>query len=222
MSDRPISSEPAFPIVISGPSGVGKTSLVDRLLLLDRRCIRSVSATTRAPREREKDGESYFFVGEAEFLERRSRGDLAESAVYNGAWYGTPRSFLEGKVAGGLCVILTIEVQGGMQVRSIYPEAVLVFVVPPSWEELAHRLLSRGTEDASAVDKRIRRGREETAELLAYDYVVVNDSLDRCAENLAAIVRAERRRRARLTAEALRTGTGAGSPVQSPEGRRER
>lgn len=191
-------TDAAFPIVISGPSGVGKTSVVDRLLRLDRRCTRSVSVTTRPPRADERDGESYIFVTGPRFEETRAAGALAESAIYNGYWYGTPKSFLDGKLAAGLSVVLNIEVQGGAQVRANYPDAVLIFVIPPSWEDLRHRLLGRRTEGPDAVEARIRRGHEEMLFAKEYDYVAVNDDVDRCAEEIAAIVRAERRRTSRL------------------------
>jgi guanylate kinase len=190
--------EAAFPVVVSGPSGVGKTSLVDRLLLQDPRCIRSVSATTRPPRGDEVDGRSYFFVSDQRFRELEEKGDLAELAVYNGAWYGTPKAFLEAKVASGLSVVLNIEVQGGLQVRRHYPNAVLIFVLPPSWEDLRARLLGRGTDTPEAVDGRIRRAHEELCEIERYDYVIVNDLLDSCVADLSAILRAERRRVSRL------------------------
>lgn len=190
--------EAAFPVVVSGPSGVGKTSLVDRLLLHDPRCVRSVSATTRAPRGDEVDGRSYFFVDDRKFRELEEKGELAESAVYNGARYGTPKAFLESKIASGLSVVLNIEVQGGLQVRHHYPDALLIFVLPPSWEDLRARLLGRGTDSPEAVEGRIRRAHEELGEVERYDYVIVNDLLDSCVADLAAILRAERRRVARL------------------------
>jgi len=191
-------NDAAFAIVVSGPSGVGKTSVVDRFLRLDPRCVRSVSVTTRPPREGEQPGESYTFTSEPRFLAMRDRGDLAESAVYNGAWYGTPRPFLDEKLGMGISVVLNIEVQGGEQVRAGYPDAVLVFIIPPSWEELRQRLLGRKTEMNEVFDARIRRGHEEMLYAPKYDYLVVNDDVDRCANEIAAIVRAERRRTSRL------------------------
>lgn len=190
--------EVAFPVVVSGPSGVGKTSVVDRLLLQDPRCVRSVSATTRPPRGDEVDGQSYFFVGDAKFGELQRSGQLAESAIYNGAWYGTPKSFLESKIAAGFCVVMNIEVLGGFQVRHHYPDAVLIFIVPPSWQALRERLLGRATDGPEAVEGRIRRAHEEMAEAEKYDYVIVNDDLEACAADLIAIIRAERRRASRL------------------------
>ena len=118
-----ISGKVGFPLVVSGPSGVGKTCLVDRLLKVDSRCVRSVSSTTRAIRGGEVDGQSYSFVTEEQFLHLRERGGLAESARYNEAWYGTPKAALDEKLAEGLCVLLNIEVVGGLQIRDHYPEA---------------------------------------------------------------------------------------------------
>jgi guanylate kinase len=187
------------PIVVSGPSGVGKTSVVDRLLRIDPRCVRSVSTTTRPPRAGEKEGESYFFTDEGTFLAMRERGEFAESAVYDGAWYGTPKPFLNEKLRAGLSVVLNIEVQGGALMRESYPEAVLIFIIPPSWEDLRQRLLGRRTETAEAVESRILRGREEMLYASQYDYLVVNDDVDRCADEIGSIVRAERRRISRLS-----------------------
>jgi guanylate kinase len=188
----------AFAVVISGPSGVGKTSLVDRLLRLDPRCTRSVSMTTRPPRPEERDGMSYTFTSASHFEEMRAAGAFAESALYSGHWYGTPKSFLKEKLEAGLSVVLNIEVQGGAQVRASYPDAVLIFVIPPSWEELRQRLLGRRTEKADIVEARIRRGYEEMLFAEEYDYVAVNDDVDRCAGEIASIVLAERRRTSRL------------------------
>lgn len=184
----------AFPLVLSGPSGVGKTSIVDLLLARDPRCVRSISATTRSIRPGETEGESYYFVDEERFLQLRSQDGLAESARYSDAWYGTPKEPLERRLADGYCVILNIEVQGGLQLRRVYPEAVLVFVVPPSWDELLRRLQGRETDSRDVIEARTRRAHEEMEELTHYDYVLVNDDLERCASDLIAIVRAERRR----------------------------
>jgi guanylate kinase len=124
----------------------------------------------------------------------RASEELAESAQYNGAWYGTPRRPLEDRLAEGRCVVLNIEVQGGLQVRERYPDAVLLFVLPPSWERLRERLTGRGTDTPEAIEARIRRAHEELREITHYPYVVVNDELERCAGDLIAIVRSEKRR----------------------------
>ena len=193
-----IGREVGFPLVVSGPSGVGKTSLVDILLRTIPRCMRSVSSTTRSIRAGEVDGGSYSFVTEEQFLQLRDRDGFAESARYNKAWYGTPKAPLDAKLAGGSCVVLNIEVDGGLQIHDRYADAVLVFVLPPSWEELRRRLLGRQTDTIEVVEARIQRAREEVQVIDRYDYVIINDDLDRCAQDLAAIVRAERRKVARL------------------------
>lgn len=195
---RWVRDDVAFPIVISGPSGAGKTSVVDLFLHGDPRCTRSVSATTRPPRGDEVDGRNYFFVDEERFLQMRDRGELVEWAEYIGHWYGTPKAFLDSKLRTGISVILNIECQGAFQVRDHDPDAVLIFVVPPTWEEVRRRLQGRGTDTQESIEGRIRRGREELETIPHYDYVVVNDDLERCASDLSAIVRAERRRRMRL------------------------
>lgn len=188
----------AFPLVVSGPSGVGKTSVVDRFLeIVGPLCERSVSATTRSMRAGEEDGRDYFFVPQERFLRMRESQELAECAVYNGHWYGTPVSRLEERVGAGRIVVLNIEVQGGFQVRERYPDAVLVFIVSPSWDEIRRRLERRGTDTPEQIERRIERGKEEMLEARRYDYVIVNDVVDRCAQDLATIVRAERLRVAR-------------------------
>lgn len=186
----------AFPIVISGPSGVGKTTLVAGLLTGDRSTCKSVSATTRPPREGEKDGEAYFFVTAEEF-EVMKGADLVEWAEVHGHLYGTPKSFVDGKLQGGLDVILNIDVQGGAQVRKHFPDAVLVFILPPSLDELESRIRSRGAEDTTEIEVRLENAREEIRKAPAYDYIVVNDRLEDAVHEVLAIIEAERHRRQR-------------------------
>jgi guanylate kinase len=197
MIERLTIRPPSFPFVVSGPSGVGKTSVVDRLLEIDPVCERSVSATTRPPRVGEEDGRDYFFVSKERFLHMRDAGELAECALYNGHWYGTPAHRLDQRIAAGRIVVLNIEIQGGFQVRARYPNAVLAFVITPTWDDIRRRLESRGTDTAEQIEQRIRRGMEELQEAPKYDFVIVNDRVERCADDLAAIVRAEMLRVAR-------------------------
>ena len=183
----------AFPIVISGPSGAGKTTLVNGLLERDPGIVDSVSSTTRAPRPGEVDGESYFFVSEAEF-ERQKQGELIEWAEVHGHFYGTPKAFVDGHLRAGRDVVLNIDVQGGASVRKAFPNAVLIFILPPSMAVLEERIRGRGTDDPEVIRVRLENARGEVRVAEQYDYVVVNDDLEETVSALHAIVASERRR----------------------------
>ncbi|MCA9757683.1 MAG: guanylate kinase [Candidatus Eisenbacteria bacterium] len=185
---------PAFPVVVSGPSGVGKTVLCDRLLSQLDHAVRSVSATTRPPRGNEKDGESYFFYSETEFREAISNEEMAEHAEVHGRLYGTPKAFLDENLSAGRSVVLNIDVQGGLQLKRSYSGSVMVFVLPPSWAVLEERLRGRKSDTAEQIEGRLERAREEVEEIARYEYVVVNDDLNRAVQELVGIVRAERSR----------------------------
>lgn len=187
----------AFLIVLSGPSGVGKTTLVDRLLADDPLVRRSISATTRTHRAGEVDGRDYFFVNRERF-EAMKAGDLVEWADVHGALYGTPRRFLEGELAAGRDVILNIDIQGGDQVKRSFPGAVMVFILPPSFRVLEDRLRARGDVSGDGLKVRLANARKEIEAGARYDYIIVNDSVERAAAELAAIVTAERCRRQRM------------------------
>ena len=178
-------------IVISGPSGAGKSTVVNRAIQgRDDMCF-STSVTTRAPRPGEVDGKDYFFIDEDRFQEMVEHGELLEHARYVAHSYGTPKAFVEKQMAAGFNVILDIEVQGARQVKERSPEAVLIFILPPSMEELRRRLENRGTDSAEVIDARLRRAREELKEASIYDYIIVNDKLDEAAAEFAAILKAE-------------------------------
>jgi guanylate kinase len=174
--------------VITGPSGVGKGTLIRGLLERVPGLELSVSATTRAPRPGEKDGVEYHFLTPSEFSARADAGDFVEHATYSGNRYGTLRSELERRVAAGVPVVLEIEVEGARQVRSAMPEAVQVFIAPPSWEALRARLVGRGTDDADAVSERLRTAERELEALPEFGHVVVNDRLEDATAELASIV----------------------------------
>ena len=178
-------------IVISGPSGAGKSTVVFKAIEgRDDFCF-STSVTTRKPRPGEVDGREYFFVDLDRFKEMVDNDELLEHAEYVANSYGTPRAYVEQKMNEGLNVLLDIEVQGARQIREKKPDAVLVFVIPPSMEELRRRLEGRGTDTARAIEARLIRARQEYAEADFYDYIIVNDDADRAASELSAIITAE-------------------------------
>jgi guanylate kinase len=175
--------------VVTGPSGVGKGTLIRTLRERIPELELSVSATTRAPRPGERDGVDYWFLTDEEFDRRVADGDFVEHATYSGRRYGTPRSELARRTAAGIPVLLEIEVQGARQVRAAMPEAVQVFVAPPSLEALRARLVGRGTDDAEQVERRLRVAEEELAAQDEFAEVVVNDRLEDAVAELEAIVR---------------------------------
>lgn len=185
-----------FPIVVSGPSGSGKTTLVAKLLGTDPALERSVSVTTRPPRTGEVNGESYFFVGIDEF-EALKRGKLIEWANVHGYLYGTPRDFIRERLEKGIDVVLCVDIQGGRQVRKVFPDAVTIFILPPSFEVLEQRIKRRAADPAETIKTRLENAREELRALPEYEYVVVNDDLDGAVASLHSIIDSERLRRTR-------------------------
>lgn len=186
----------AFTIVVSGPSGAGKTTLVAELIQRDPALQRSVSCTTRAPRDGEEEGVAYFFLSDAEF-EAQKKGNLIEWAEVHEHYYGTPRDAIEEALGKGLDVVLNIDVQGGRQVKKSFPDAVMVFILPPSFEVLERRIRGRATDSEDDIKLRLEDAREEIRALPAYDYVVVNDELDEAVDAMKAIIDSERCRRTR-------------------------
>ncbi len=174
--------------VITGPSGVGKGTLIRGLMERHRELQLSVSATTRAPRPGERDGVDYHFLDREEFERRVDAGEFVEHADYAGRSYGTLRSELEGRVRAGAPVVLEIEVQGARQVRSSVPDAVQVFIAPPSLQALRTRLIGRGTDDPEEVERRLRVAAEELEAQPEFAHVVVNDRLQDALEQLTAVV----------------------------------
>jgi guanylate kinase len=175
--------------VITGPSGVGKGTLIRTLRERVPELELSVSATTRGPRAGERDGVDYHFLTDAEFERRVQAGDFVEHAAYSGRRYGTLRSELEARTAAGAPVVLEIEVQGARQVRTTLPEAVQVFIAPPSEEALRTRLVGRGTDSPDDVARRLATAEDELAAQDEFDFKVVNDRLDEAVDELVEIVR---------------------------------
>jgi guanylate kinase len=175
--------------VITGPSGVGKGTLIRELLRHVSGLELSVSATTRSPRQGEANGRDYHFLDREEFDRRAQEGDFLEHATYSGNRYGTLRSEVERRLADGVSVVLEIEVQGARQVRAAMPESVQVFIAPPTPESLRERLAKRGTDSADQIDERLRTAEIELAAQEEFPHVVVNDEVTRAASELEGIVR---------------------------------
>ncbi len=180
-------------IVLSGFSGAGKGTLVKALLKKYNDYALSISMTTRAPREGERDGVEYFFSTREKFEETIVNNGLIEYALYCGNYYGTPRAYVEEQMAAGKNVILEIEIQGALKIKEKFPESLLIFVTPPSADELKRRLEGRGTESADVIAQRLARATEESEGIEAYDYIVVNDDLDTCVGEVHRLVEAARR-----------------------------
>ena len=174
--------------VVSGFSGAGKGTLMKELLKRYDNYALSVSATTRQPREGEKDGEDYFFVNREYFQQMIEEGRLVEYAQYVNHYYGTPRDYVEKKMAEGKDVILEIEIQGALKVKKRFPDALLIFVTPPSAGELRRRLVGRGTETIEVINARLRRAAEEASGMEAYDYLLINDEIDACVEQMHQLI----------------------------------
>lgn len=179
-------------IVLSGFSGAGKGTVVKNILKTHEEYAVSISATTRAPREGETDGREYFFKTVDEFKEMIAADDLIEYAQYVGNYYGTPRRYVEEQLAAGKNIILEIEIQGALNIKKMYPDAVLMFLMPPTAAELENRLRGRGTEDEATIQARLFRASEEAEGVEAYDYIVINDTVEECTERIHRIVASEK------------------------------
>ena len=178
-------------LVISGSSGVGKSTVIREVMSQRPDLYFSVSFTTREPREGEVNGVNYNFVTREDFEDRIAKGEFLEYAEYVGNYYGTSMTVIREHLDQGTDVLLDIEVQGAAKVREKLPEAVTLFIIPPSLEELRHRLEGRGTESAETINARLQRAREELKEASLYDYIIVNDKIEEAADEFAAILKAE-------------------------------
>ncbi|MDK2925213.1 MAG: guanylate kinase [Bacillota bacterium] len=191
-------------IVLSGPSGAGKGTVCQLLRQRNPRLAYSVSATTRAPRPGEKHGVNYFFLNREEFETWRARGEFLEWAEVYGNLYGTPRSYVEERLASGQDVLLEIDTQGALQVKASFPTGVFIFLLPPSFAELKARITQRGTESENERMRRLAAAQSEIAQLRAYDYLVVNDKVEEAVARVEAILMAEHARVNRFSDEELK------------------
>ena len=180
-------------LVVSAPSGCGKGTILGEILK-DDSFYYSISATTRAPREGEQDGVNYHFITKEEFEQRIAQGGMLEYAQYCGNYYGTPKKEVEQMRDAGRDVILEIEVEGAMKVRALCPDAVFLFIAPPSVEELRRRLNKRGTEAAEVIEERVSQASRELSYANRYDYIIVNGELEKAIQDFRAVVRAEKLR----------------------------
>lgn len=185
---------PGCIFIVSAASGTGKTTLVSELLRSDAHIQPSISCTTRAPREGEINGKHYFFISRADFQARISKGEFLEYAQVYDNYYGTSSVWVEETVASGVDVLLEIDVQGAQQVRRLLPQAISIFILPPSMTELARRLNGRGTESNETITKRLSTAQSEIETAPDFDYIIINDDLGQACMDLISIVRAERLR----------------------------
>jgi len=185
--------------ILSAPSGTGKTTLINRLTALFPEMLLSISCTTRERRAGEVHGRDYRFIGTKKFSAMKAKGEFAEWAKVHGCLYGTPRSPLDRNIERGRDVLLDIDVQGARKIKRVYPQAVSIFLLPPSWRELEKRLALRGTDAKETIRRRLANARREIQEIMKYDYYVTNQQIRQAVQHLKSIVVAERLKIARVS-----------------------
>jgi guanylate kinase len=184
--------------VVAAPSGAGKSSLVGALLQVDSHLVVAVSHTTRAPRGQEQQGREYHFIDESTFRSMAERGEFLEWAEVHGHLYGTSRGAIEERITGGQDVVLEIDWQGALQIKTLFPNAVLIFILPPSWEELLQRLQRRGEDPPDVIRQRMANARIEVSQARHFDFVIINASFETALFDLKAIVHSQRLKYAAL------------------------
>lgn len=192
------SPKKGLPIVLSAPSGGGKSTIAEEVISRSQRIVRSISCTTREPRSNEQNGEDYFFLSEDEFKKKIDEKAFLEWAVVHENYYGTPQANTTMQLDAGNDVVLVIDPQGAASVRKIYPQGIYIFVVPPTWDALKSRLKGRGTDDESSMDLRMADAKIELRSLKHYDYLVLNDTLEQAVEDVVGILRSEHLRLSNL------------------------
>lgn len=185
-------------VVLSGPSGSGKDTVLEKLKGMDIVFDKTISATTRQMRDGEKDGVDYYFIDKNTFEEKINNQEFLEYTIYNNNYYGTPKSEVERHIDKGGCILLKIEVEGAGNVRKAMPEALSIFIIPPSMEELERRLRGRGTETEESFQKRFVTAKDELSRAKEYDYVVINDDVDLCAQQISQILKSEKLKYSRM------------------------
>jgi guanylate kinase len=178
--------------VVAAPSGAGKSSLVNALLQMDSHLVVSISHTTRKPRGQEQDGREYFFIEEPEFRQKIADGAFFEWAEVHGNLYGTSRAAVETLITGGQDVVLEIDWQGALQIKELFPNAILIFILPPSWDELAQRLTRRGEDHPEVITTRMANARVEVAQARHFDYVIINGLFETALFDLKTVVHSQR------------------------------
>ncbi len=178
--------------VVAAPSGAGKSSLVNALLQMDSHLVVSISHTTRKPRGQEQHGREYLFIDEPEFRRKAEAGDFFEWAEVHGNLYGTSRAAVEQLIASGQDVVLEIDWQGALQIKKLFPNAILIFILPPSWDELAQRLTRRGEDQPEVIAQRLSNARIEVAQAQYFDFVIINALFETALFDLKAIVHSQR------------------------------
>lgn len=186
--------KPGLLVVVSGPAGVGKGCIVRKAMETLDCIVLSISATSRPPRPNEIEGVNYFFKTREQFEEMINNNKLIEWVEYCGNYYGTPKDFVLSEIEKGNVVILEIEVEGALNVRKMFPDCVLCFIIPPDFQELENRLRGRATENEEAIQRRLKRAKEEFSLIEKYDYVILNDTLEKAVSRFTSIVEAERMR----------------------------
>lgn len=194
----PVFSTKKFLVAVTAPSGAGKTTVIGRLLARNKLFRYSVSATTRPAREGEVHGRDYFFLGRQEFEARVAAGDFAEWADVHGNLYGTLKSQIESILSQGQYVLMDVDIQGARKLRESSPDGIYIHLIPPSMDELRRRLSGRGTEDKQALDKRLQNAIGEIEEMDKFDYLVVNDDIDKACQRIEGIIAAESLKVSRL------------------------